>query len=239
VISHSTNIAQVTFLAIDTEFVPSSKHVLELAAFRVCNGVAETSPIIDAFLKPGRSAPEARQILRTYEKVIERMEDAPKFQMQRYLKGVPFSSLVPTLYNLFSSCIPIAHNKTAEITYLKAEFARSGLPFPSELFLCTKLLAERLLSTRYRGAVASGKHEDFFRQHGLGVELGHPFDPAVHGPRHSALADAKHLAEVWGIMCNRFANWKVPIETLGDLYWLQSEDPDLLHSITEGLSYAR
>lgn len=139
---------KAVYLALDFETTgldPARERVVEIGAIRFIPGAAgatgsDASPAGDGrratelgamacLVKPGIRMP--REVIAIHGITDEDVEDAP-----------PFHEVAPALSALASGAYIVAHNAPFDLSFLRAELARAGLPPPLNPVIDTRLLAK-------------------------------------------------------------------------------------------------
>ena len=126
-----------TFLALDFETTgldPARDRVVEIGALRFAAAWGEGGPsfreegALSALVDPGMPMPPAARGIHGISD--EDLAGAP-----------PFAAVAPALLALCEGAVIVAHNALFDLSFLRAELARAGLPLPRNAPLDTRNLA--------------------------------------------------------------------------------------------------
>jgi DNA polymerase-3 subunit epsilon len=162
----------------------ASDRIVSIGAVRMHGRRIYPAHAIDDLVNPGRPIPKRSSAVHGI--FDETVASAPSF----HDRGTKLAALV-------SGCVAVGHSVAFDLAVLRAEAARTGLPWPEPRWLCTALLAAALDS-----------EETEFDLEAVAARLG----VAVEG-RHTALGDSLVTADVFRRLLPRLADRG--IETLG------------------------
>ena len=133
---------KAVYLALDFETTgldPARERVVEIGAIRFMPGtgcapgaegrMATELGAMASLVKPGIRMP--REVIAIHGITDEDVEDAP-----------PFGEVAPALSALAAGAYIVAHNAPFDLSFLRAELARAGLPPPLNPVIDTRLLAK-------------------------------------------------------------------------------------------------
>ena len=246
----ASNLCDISWVAIDTEFISSSGECIDICAILLdpvdMDLMPEPEPIpweeqkerksrpliIDTIIRPPGTDREVEGKIDSLNSSLSRVDNnfIPR-TVSKYPNAPCFASIVAELLSLSSRTVFVAHNwKGAEQSIFRHEFKRLG--FSADLLaVCTLEISKRIVhqsGTRYLG----------YSQDAIGELLSVPFTDK-YGPRHYAKPDTKHLADIWPVLLKKAMDSNLGISTLGDLLWLQVEDPEVVKLLSGGESDGR
>lgn len=163
------NLNEIRFACLDTETTGLSPEtggkICEIAV-----SVSQGGRVVDEFstlLNPG--LPMSPEVIAIHGITNEMVKDAPSF-----------SDVLPRLLGLLDNCVIVAHNADFDVSFLRAEFAASGMRFPPYPVVDTLKLARK-----------SGK----FERNRLGL-IAEELGISCQG-WHRAMADTKMAEQIF------------------------------------------